>query len=70
MFRPVWGASAGDELAILFRPDQPLDHCFVIFNFSTATEEKCGLTADSARTTGREADSGRTDRFGESGTEA
>jgi hypothetical protein len=44
VFRPVWGASAGDELAIQFRPDQPLDHCFVSFKFSAAIEEKCGLT--------------------------
>ena len=44
VFRPAWGASAGDELAFLFRPDQPLEHCFVIFNFSTATEGKCELT--------------------------
>ncbi len=44
VFRPAWGASAGDELAILFRPDQPLEHCFVIFGLSAAPEEKCGLT--------------------------
>jgi hypothetical protein len=44
VFRPAWGASAGDELAILFRPDQPLEHCFVIFSLSGAPAEKCGLT--------------------------
>jgi len=44
VFRPAWGMSAGDELAILFRPDQPLEHCFVIFSLSGAPQEKCGLT--------------------------
>jgi hypothetical protein len=44
VFRPAWGVSAGDELAILFRPDQPLEHCFVIFSLSAAPAEKCGLT--------------------------
>ena len=44
VFRPAWGASAGDEVAILFCPDRPLEHCFVIFGLSAAPEERCGLT--------------------------
>ncbi len=55
VFRPAWGASAGDELAILFRPDQPLEHCFVIFSLSGSARREVRSNPDPARSAGGDA---------------